>query len=46
MEQDAYILGVIGTAAMTRQSPGLIQDGVAHLFVLRKVGMGKKNRVR
>lgn len=38
MEQDAYILGVIGTAAMTGQSSGLIQDGVAHLFVLRKFG--------
>lgn len=41
MEQDAYVLGVIGTAAMTGQSPGLIQDGIAHLFVLRKIGMGQ-----
>ena len=44
VEQDAYVLGVIGTAAMTGQSSGLIQDGVAHLFVLhvRNLGWAKE----
>ena len=34
VKKDAYVLGVVGTAAMTGKSSRLVQDDEAHLFVL------------